>query len=151
MDWSIGNLLWIVIGGAIIGLDVPERLFQRPTRRSLAGFMGISTFLSGRREADWLETSHGRLNLGPDLPAGHGLFAIRPEHVRVQAEPGPNTWVGTVVECSHWRKKSVRSRPAAAEAAASKSSVVTERPVWSATHERRRPKKAVSPMPLALR
>lgn len=96
---AMSDRMAVIQDGAIIGLDVPQRLFHRPTRRSVAGFMGISTFLSGHREADRLETSHGRLQLGPNLPAGHGLFAIRPEHIKVLAEPGPNTWVGTVVEC----------------------------------------------------
>lgn len=96
---AMSDRMAVIQDGAIIGLDAPQRLFHRPAHRPVAGFMGITTFFSGRREADWLETAHGRLHLGPDLPAGHGLFAIRPEHIKVQAEPGPNTWAGTVVEC----------------------------------------------------
>lgn len=96
---AMADRMAVIQDGALIGLDVPQRLFQRPSRRSVAGFMGISTFLSGRREADWLETVNGRLHLGPSLPAGHDLFAIRPEHITVQAEPGPNSWAGVVVEC----------------------------------------------------
>ncbi len=96
---GMSDRMAVIQDGAIIGLDVPQRLFQRPARRSVAGFMGISTFLSGRREADGLETAHVRLHRGPSLPDGHTLFAIRPEHIKVQAEPGQNTLAGVVVEC----------------------------------------------------
>jgi uncharacterized membrane protein YeaQ/YmgE (transglycosylase-associated protein family) len=51
MDWSLGNLLWIVIGGAIIG--VIARLLL-PGRQSIPFWAVIVAGIVGMLVGDWL-------------------------------------------------------------------------------------------------
>ena len=78
--------------GALLACDTPQRLFQRPPTRRAARLLGISTFLNGERAGGMLHTALGALAICPDGGAdGPATYAIRPEQLRLRAEPGLNT------------------------------------------------------------
>ena len=92
--------LALLAHGRVIAVDRPERLFHRPPSQAAAQFMGVSTFFTGSPGAGGLETPYGRLLVAcPPPPPGPATYAIRPEHIRVQAEAGENALVGRVVDC----------------------------------------------------
>ncbi len=87
----------LLLGGHIVACEPPARLFQRPPTRAAAQFMGVSTFFRGRVRAGHLESAVGCLCVGGPPPAtSEATFAIRPEHVLLQREPGPNTLPGVI-------------------------------------------------------
>jgi ABC-type sugar transport system ATPase subunit len=65
------------LNGEIVAMDKPENLFHRPRSLAAARFMSVSTFLSG-----------DQLTVKNEAAAGSSqkLFAIRPEHIRVQKD-----------------------------------------------------------------
>jgi len=77
--------------GALLASDTPQRLFQRPPTSRAALLMGISTFLHGELVGNHLHTNLGRFRIeAPDIPSGRATYAIRPEHIRLCAQPGLN-------------------------------------------------------------
>jgi len=51
MDWSLGNLLWIIIGGAIIGIIARMVL---PGRQQLPFWLTILVGIVGMFVGDWV-------------------------------------------------------------------------------------------------
>ena len=51
MDWSIGNILWIIIGGAIIGIIARIVL---PGRQPIPFWLTILAGIVGMLVGDWL-------------------------------------------------------------------------------------------------
>ncbi|HET8988474.1 MAG TPA: GlsB/YeaQ/YmgE family stress response membrane protein [Humibacillus sp.] len=51
MDWSIGNILWIIIGGAIIGIIARMVL---PGRQPIPFWLTILAGIVGMLVGDWL-------------------------------------------------------------------------------------------------
>jgi uncharacterized membrane protein YeaQ/YmgE (transglycosylase-associated protein family) len=51
MDWSIGNILWMIIGGAIIGVLARMVL---PGRQSIPFWLTILAGIVGMLVGDWL-------------------------------------------------------------------------------------------------
>jgi ABC-type Fe3+/spermidine/putrescine transport system ATPase subunit len=76
------------------------RLFARPGSQSAARFVGITTFLSGKLANGQLSTDYGVLSVNTNgHQAEKALFAIRPEHISVQAAAGTNTIAGIIRDC----------------------------------------------------
>lgn len=97
---AMSDRMALLLNGEIVALDRPDRLFHHPPSQAAARFMGVTTFLSGQRQADRLATPFGELRLAcPVGKCGPGLFAIRPEHIRIQKEVGENTLPGRVIDC----------------------------------------------------
>ena len=80
----------LLLNGEIVAMDKPENLFHRPRSLAAAKFMGVSTFLNG--DQVW-----GQKEAGGE-PCGK-LYAIRPEHIRVQKEAAKNSVQGVVSDC----------------------------------------------------
>ena len=106
---AMSDRLALLQGGEIIAVDRPEQLFHHPPSVPAAQFMGVSTFLVGRQSAAWLEMPQGRLQtphcgqvldaVKSDRVAGDTVtYAIRPEHIRIQADVGHNTLAGTILD-----------------------------------------------------
>jgi ABC-type Fe3+/spermidine/putrescine transport system ATPase subunit len=79
----------LLLNGEIVALDKPENLYHRPPSLLAAKFMGVSTFLNGEQAwgPDEADSSSGK------------LFAIRPEHIRIQKETSKNSMQGVVSDC----------------------------------------------------
>ena len=58
---SISDRVAVMNEGNIEQIDVPERVFQQPKSRFVAGFLGHASFLSGEVRGDSVETALGRV------------------------------------------------------------------------------------------
>lgn len=87
---AMSSRMALLLNGEIVALDKPENLFHRPRTLAAAKFMGISTFLSGDQVLGRNDT---------DDKSCKKLYAIRPEHIRVQKEAGKNSMQGVVSDC----------------------------------------------------
>ncbi len=97
---AMSDRVALLLGGKLVAVDCPERLFQRPPSLAAAEFMGVTTFLHGRQHAGRLETSLGALQLACAAQKScEAVFAIRPEHVCIRQNAGENTLPGEVVGC----------------------------------------------------
>jgi putative spermidine/putrescine transport system ATP-binding protein len=79
----------LLLNGEIVALDKPENLYHRPPSLLAAKFMGVSTFLNGEQIQVQKEARF----------SSQKLFAIRPEHIRVQKEASKNSMHGVVNDC----------------------------------------------------
>lgn len=90
----------LLLNGKVAAIDQPMRLFARPGSQSAARFVGITTFLSGKLANGQLSTDYGVLSVNTNgHQAEKALFAIRPEHISVQAAAGTNTMAGIIRDC----------------------------------------------------
>ena len=87
---AMSDRMALLLNGEIVALDKPETLFHRPRSVAAARFMGVSTFLNG-----------DQLNVQNEAAEGSSkkIFAIRPEHIRVQKEACKNSMPGVVSDC----------------------------------------------------
>lgn len=86
----------LLLNGGIVALDKPENLYHRPPSLLAAKFMGVSTFLQNvpkdsRSQFVPLTEPSGRCQ--------EKIFAIRPEHIRVQKEGCDQSVPGVVSDC----------------------------------------------------
>ncbi len=86
---AMSDRMALLLNGEIVALDKPETLFHRPPSRMAAKFMGVSTFLNG----DQLTVKKEARS------SSQKIFAIRPEHIRVQKEGCENSMQGVVSDC----------------------------------------------------
>jgi len=87
---AMSDRLALLLKGEIVAVDKPEALFHRPPSLAAAQFMGVSTFLSGDQLSVKCEASAG---------SSEKIFAIRPEHIRIQKEACKNSMRGVVSDC----------------------------------------------------
>ena len=97
---AMSDRLALLLKGEIVALDRPENLFHHPPSLAAAQFMGVTTFLDGKKTTGLLETPFGVLKIccNENQPR-QATYAIRPEHVIVQTEGGENTLPGKVMDC----------------------------------------------------
>jgi len=86
---AMSDRMALLLNGEIVALDKPENLFHRPRSLAAAKFMGVSTFLSG----DQLTVKNEAWS------SSEKIFAIRPEHIRVQKDGCDQSLPGTVSDC----------------------------------------------------
>ena len=99
---SVSDRVAVMHEGDLEQIGTPERVFQQPKSRFVAGFLGHASFLSGTVEGDHVDTSLGRV-LRADV---NGLVVeydgteidllIRPDDVTAYPAGGPEA-DGTVV------------------------------------------------------
>ena len=86
---AMSDRMALLLNGEIVALDKPEALFHRPRSLAAARFMGVSTFLNGDQLPVKCEPSS----------LSQKLFAIRPEHIRVQKDGCEQSMQGVVSDC----------------------------------------------------
>ncbi|MDP1545911.1 MAG: ABC transporter ATP-binding protein [Anaerolineales bacterium] len=86
---AMSDRMALLLNGEIVALDNPEALFHRPRSLAAAKFMGVSTFLDG----DQLTVKNEACS------SSEKIFAIRPEHIRVQKDGCENSMQGVVSDC----------------------------------------------------
>ncbi|MCF6277836.1 MAG: TOBE domain-containing protein [Anaerolineales bacterium] len=88
------------MGGKISAVDKPNILFQRPPCVGTARFVGVRIFIEGEVSRGTLVSAKwGRLQVADEKKSGRALFAIRPEHIRIQKEQCENSLAGVVQDC----------------------------------------------------
>jgi putative spermidine/putrescine transport system ATP-binding protein len=86
---AMSDRMALLLNGEIVALDKPENLFHRPRSLATARFMGVSTFLGGDQLSVKSEAGS----------SSQKLFAIRPEHIRVQKDGCEQSMPGVVSDC----------------------------------------------------
>ncbi len=91
---SISDRVAVMNDGAIEQIDVPEAVFQRPTSRFVAGFLGHASFISGAVRGDDVETAIGRVlradvnGLVPEYDGTEIDLLVRPDDVTAYPAEG---------------------------------------------------------------
>lgn len=93
---AMSDRMALLLNGKVAAYDQPNVLFQRPPCKETARFVGVTTFIAGEVCGGWLDSALGRLKIGDTAKIGRALYAIRPEHIRLQFEPGENSIAGVV-------------------------------------------------------
>jgi spermidine/putrescine ABC transporter ATP-binding subunit len=105
---TLSDRIAIMNQGKIVQLGAPLEVYEHPTNRFAAGFLGVANFLEGRVTAVSGDAARIDLKLGGHALApagGHragdaALLAIRPEKISVEAgsaDSGANRLAGTVI------------------------------------------------------
>jgi putative spermidine/putrescine transport system ATP-binding protein len=97
---TMSDRVAVIDGGRIVQLDTPRRIYERPTNRFVAEFIGESTFLPVDRIDGGFYLAGQRLKLpaGP-MPEGRCVLMLRPEQLHLIAVDVPddmNILSGTV-------------------------------------------------------
>jgi spermidine/putrescine ABC transporter ATP-binding subunit len=105
---TLSDRIAIMNQGKIEQLGAPLEVYEHPTNRFAAGFLGVANFLEGRVGA--VSAGEARIDLklggqalapaGGFKPGDTALLAVRPEKIRVEAgaaASGVNQLVGTVL------------------------------------------------------
>jgi spermidine/putrescine ABC transporter ATP-binding subunit len=91
---GLADRIAVMNHGRIEQLGEPRDIYERPATRFVADFIGASTVLRGRAAAAdrvTLATSSVHVRAGAPFQVGADVeLAIRPERVRLMAEPGAN-------------------------------------------------------------
>ena len=97
---AMSDRMAILLDGQVTAYDKPETLFHRPPCVRSAKFVGVDLFLEGESSHGWLEAADvGRVKLKDESKVGRSVFAIRPEHIRIQKEETENSLMGMVQSC----------------------------------------------------
>jgi ABC-type Fe3+/spermidine/putrescine transport system ATPase subunit len=96
---AISDRMAILLDGKVIAYDKPNRLFHHPPSIASAKFVGVNLFLEGQAGNGWLEAAIGRVRICDEEKVGWSVFAIRPEHIRIQKERSENSLAGEVQSC----------------------------------------------------
>jgi len=85
---TMADRLAVMNDGAVRQVGTQEDLYERPTDRFVAGFVGRCTFIEGKIETPGRFSSAGGLTLACDgAPAGPATLALRPERIFVATAP----------------------------------------------------------------
>lgn len=94
---TLADRIGVLRQGRLVGCDEPTRLFERPATEAAARFVGVSTFLTGRRSGGRLLTELGVFavaSAGVDSPVA--TYGIRPERLRLLPAPALNAVEGVI-------------------------------------------------------
>jgi putative spermidine/putrescine transport system ATP-binding protein len=85
---TMADRLVVMNDGAVRQVGTQRDLYERPTDRFVAGFVGRSTFIEGQIEAPGRFRSAGGLALACNgMLAGPATLALRPERIAVGTAP----------------------------------------------------------------
>lgn len=94
---AMSDRMALLLNGEVVALDKPENLFHRPRSLAAARFMGVFTFLSGNPLK--VQDEAGGFVSRIANPTYEKIFAIRPEHIRVQKDGCDQSLSGVVSDC----------------------------------------------------
>jgi spermidine/putrescine transport system ATP-binding protein len=105
---TMSDRIAVMHDGRIEHLGTPEEVYLRPSSVFVAGFIGqaslIPVSVGSRDGAGWTVSLPGRgrttvAGASPDVVAGApGVLVLRPEHLQLSAEGGPNGRAGMAVQ-----------------------------------------------------
>ena len=85
---ALANRVAVMNEGAMEQIGTPEDVYLRPASRFVAGFVGEANVLAGERRAGRITTQSG-LTFDDDGADEAVVLVVRPEHMRLNGEPGP--------------------------------------------------------------
>jgi putative spermidine/putrescine transport system ATP-binding protein len=97
---TVADRLVVMADGEIRQIGSQRDLYERPTDRFVAGFVGRSTFLQGKVTApgDFETTGGLRLKCRRDAPPGAAAMALRPERLSLGVADGMDNRLAGKVE-----------------------------------------------------
>jgi ABC-type Fe3+/spermidine/putrescine transport system ATPase subunit len=97
---AMSDRMAILLNGRVAAYDKPNVLFQNPPCVESAKFVGVDLFLEGESSNGWLEAADvGRVRIKDESKVGRSVYAIRPEHIRIQKEKKENLLSAVVLSC----------------------------------------------------
>jgi iron(III) transport system ATP-binding protein len=104
----MADRLAVMEAGELVQLGRPDAIYRQPATTFVAGFLGRSNLVRGIAQGDRVETSLGQLSLA--VPArGPTTIALRPEQIRLVADPQASAWVELCEFRGHDRLYRVRT------------------------------------------
>lgn len=101
---ALGDRVAVMMGGKILQLDAPERVFSFPQDEEVARFVGVETILPGRVisvEAGLVVVDLGKVKVevaGQASPSERVLVCLRPEDIALVREEGVASSVRNCIE-----------------------------------------------------
>jgi spermidine/putrescine ABC transporter ATP-binding subunit len=96
---AMSDRIGVMNGGRLEQVGTPAAIYDRPTTRFVASFIGEINFLEGAMAGGRFVTRSGEALPGPAGPDGPATLALRPEKLTL-AEPGRGCLDGTVADAS---------------------------------------------------
>ena len=97
---AMSDRMALMMGGKVAAIDKPQHLFQKPPCVETAKFVGVKLFIEGVASSGTLVSAEwGKLKIEDEQKVGRSIFAIRPEHIRIQKEKCENALAGVVKNC----------------------------------------------------
>lgn len=96
---AMSDRMAILLKGKVMAYDKPNIIFYHPPCVSSAKFVGVDLFLEGVASRGWLEAAEGRIKILDLEKTGRCVYAIRPEHIRIQKEKTEDGIAGVVQNC----------------------------------------------------
>ena len=94
---AMSDRMALMMGGKVAAIDKPNLLFQRPPCMETAKFVGVETFIEGvASSGTFVSAEWGKLKIEDADRAGRAVYAIRPEHIRIQKEKCENSLAGVI-------------------------------------------------------
>ena len=94
---AMSDRMALMMNGKVAAINTPNTLFQRPPCVETAKFVGVDTFIEGVASSGTLASAEwGKLAIKDKAKTGRAVYAIRPEHIRIQKEKCENTFEGVV-------------------------------------------------------
>ncbi|HWC10483.1 MAG TPA: ABC transporter ATP-binding protein [Acidimicrobiales bacterium] len=85
---SLADRVAVMDAGRVVQVGRPEEVYRHPASAFVARFVGDAALVAGTSDGTAVDTPLGRLPLLPGTAAGAVLAVVRPEAVRLTAEPG---------------------------------------------------------------
>lgn len=83
----VSDRLAVMSAGRIIQFGTPKEVYEQPKTRFVAEFLGAANLIQGRRLNQGVETDIGFFHLNDPPTWDRGPVAIRPERIRITADP----------------------------------------------------------------
>jgi putative spermidine/putrescine transport system ATP-binding protein len=80
---TMSDRIAVINHGRLMQLDTPARIYDHPTNRFVADFIGDSTFLPVARNGAGVAVDGVELKLAEPAPDGELLLMVRPERVKL--------------------------------------------------------------------
>ncbi|MEX0800044.1 MAG: ABC transporter ATP-binding protein [Dehalococcoidia bacterium] len=104
---SLAAEVAVMLDGKVLQTGGPREMYERPTDRRVAEFLGDANFLSGQARDGYVECELGRIP-SPLTEAGAVEVMVRPENLALSAETGEPAEIVSVEYYGHDQAVTVR-------------------------------------------
>jgi ABC-type Fe3+/spermidine/putrescine transport system ATPase subunit len=94
---DVADSITLMLDGRQAGHGDPQMFYTRPPSLAAARFFGVTNEITGSVSTGRFLSDDGRLCLPVAVPPGNAVLVIRPEALRLTADPGPTTLEGVTV------------------------------------------------------
>ncbi len=98
---TMSDRIVVVNHGRLQQVDIPAKIYDQPSNRFVADFIGDSTFLPVTRAGEDVYYDGKPLRYNQELPEGELVLMLRPERLKIRTDSSPagiNHFTGTVTD-----------------------------------------------------